>query len=224
MTIAAFSLRDVRFKGVLDVGFLEIPAGKITCLVGSSGGGKTSLLRLLNNLASPDQGDIRFFGQPVESYDPVLLRRRVVMLPQVPPVFPGSVGDNLQLALRLSQRRPAAPDRLVRVLSQVSLVKDLDTPAAQLSGGEKQRLALGRVLLLDPDVLLLDEPSSGLDENTERQVFTGLVVQVREGGRTIVMASHSARLAGEFSDRLVHLEGGRVLEVQHRDAGEGRQL
>src|SRR5688572_13102079 len=107
-----FTLDNVRFGRILEVPHLEIPEGKVTCIVGRSGSGKTTLLRLLNRMISPDAGTILYRGTPITEIDPVELRRRVVMLPQSPVMFDGTIRDNLLIGLRFSDRPPVDDDTL----------------------------------------------------------------------------------------------------------------
>ncbi|GAW91182.1 ABC transporter-like protein [Calderihabitans maritimus] len=208
-----FELRKVRYKNVLFIDELAIPPRKVTCIVGGSGSGKTTLLKLLNHMISCDSGDVFFEGRNVRELDPVKLRRRVVMLPQNPTIFPGTIKDNLIQGFIFSEI-PVAPDEELRkALQMVKLDKELHVAAADLSGGEKQRLALARILLLEPEVLLLDEPSSALDEETEEHVIKRLVEYVKSGGRTLIMVTHSKQMAQNYGEYIVTLEEGRVVKV-----------
>lgn len=206
-----FCLRGVRYRDILDIERLEIPKGKVTCIVGESGSGKTTLLRLLNKLISCDKGEIVYNGRSLKDIDSVELRRRVVMLPQTPAIFPGTVRDNLLIGLVFSEKPLVGEEKLLEIMEMVHLDKSLDEDAEKLSGGEKQRLALGRVLLMDPEVFLLDEPSSSLDEDTEEVVIGSLVKYARERGKTVVMVTHSKQVARSFSDKIVEVSHGRVV-------------
>jgi putative ABC transport system ATP-binding protein len=201
---------------ILDVPHLDIPAGQVTCIVGRSGSGKTTLLRLLNRMISPDRGTIRYRGTSLVELDPVELRRRAVMLPQSPVMFDGTVRDNLLIGLEFSERPPVADDALRRILDIVELDKDLDGDAALLSGGEKQRVALGRVLAMQPETALLDEPSSALDAGTERAVIGQLVEAARGRGVTVVIVTHARALAEAVADTLVEIDAGRVVATVAR--------
>src|SRR5699024_6756973 len=139
--------------------------------VGQSGSGKSTLLRLLNNLISPDAGKIHYQDESLHKIDPVLLRRKITMVAQTPVIFDGTVRDNLLIGLRFSEKEPVTDQIMVRMLKTMKLDKKLETDAADLSGGEKQRLALARVMLLDAEVFLLDEPSSALDDTTAKEVI-----------------------------------------------------
>lgn len=216
----AFVLSGIRFRRILDIDHLELESCRITAVVGPSGGGKTTLLRCLNRMTTPDAGQILFQGQSLETIDPVALRRRVVMLAQMPVIFPGSVEENLAIGCRLAEK--ALPDReaMTAMLRRAGLDKDLGEEAARLSGGEKQRLALARVMLMDPEVMLLDEPSAALDGETEGQIFDLITDFCRERCKTLVMVTHSEAEFSGYYDTLVRIRAGRVDGVR-RGGGRG---
>jgi putative ABC transport system ATP-binding protein len=216
LTEPLFALENVRVGDILDVPHLAIPANRVTCIVGRSGSGKTTLLRLLNRLISPDAGTIRYRGTPIIEIDPIELRRRVVMLPQSPVMFDGTVRDNLLIGLEFSDRPPVDDDALRRILEIVELRKALDDDASRLSGGEKQRVALGRVLAMRPETALLDEPSSALDSGTERTVIERLIAAARDHGVTVVMVTHARALAEEVADELIEIEAGQIISTVSR--------
>ena len=207
-----FSLDRVRYKDILDIPHLEIPQGQVTCIVGRSGSGKTTLVKLLNRMITPDAGAILYRGTPVSDIDPVELRRKVVMLPQSPVMFDGTIRENLLIGREFSGKPPVADEILQGILDVMDLTKTLDEDASTLSGGEKQRVALGRVLSLQPDVAVLDEPSSALDEGTERTVIDRLVSSARELGITIIMVTHARMMAEAVADNLIEIAAGRVVE------------
>ena len=117
-------------------------------------------LKHLNKLYTPDSGAITYNGSDLAEIPAVSLRREVVMLGQTPVIYNGDLEENLQIGLRFSEKLPASRDRLLNALEQVKLNKPLDDPCLSLSGGEKQRLCLARVMLMDAEVYLLDEPSA----------------------------------------------------------------
>ena len=209
-----FELTDVTYAGILDLPEAGIPEGKVTCIYGESGAGKTTVLRLLNNLITPDTGSITFKGKNLMDYDPVELRRTVVMLGQNPAMFPGTLGENLQIGRLFAEKEPVSDDQLRAMLEWVQLKKPLQGDVDTLSGGEKQRVALGRVLLMDPEVLLLDEPSSALDEDTEHLVIERLVEWAREKQRTLIMVTHARWVVDTYGDERLELADGHRKEAQ----------
>ncbi len=209
-----FTLREVKYKHILDIEELNIEKSKVTCIIGESGSGKSTLLRLLNKLISCDSGEIMYNGKDLNHCNSVELRRNVVMLSQVPAIFPGTIRDNLLIGLKFAEKPAASDDKLLQILNMVHLNKKLDDESGLLSGGEKQRLALGRVILLDPEVFLLDEPSSSLDEETERFIIENLVAYAKETSKTLIMVTHSKKVAHTYSENTIELSQGKIVRTR----------
>ena len=194
---------------------VDIPHTAITALVGPSGAGKTSLLRLLNRLDDPSAGAVELDGKPLASYPVGALRRRVGFVFQRPAMFPGTVADNLRVAVELGGRlQTSEPPPMERILAAVELAPDyLNREALRLSGGEQQRVSIARALMTRPDVLLLDEPTSALDPEVADRLL-GTVARVpKEHGISVVMVTHRLREAREASTWTIMLEGGRLVEA-----------
>lgn len=193
-------------RAVLREVTLEVPDGGVTCIAGPSGAGKTSLLRLLNRLDVPCSGAVWFRDRPITEVDPLELRRKVAMVFQRPPTFPGTVLDNLRVA-DPGLDRPGALAALAQAdLRDGSL---LDREADTLSGGEAQRMCLARALLTKPEVLLADEPTSSLDQRATRaleQLISDLSKTV-----SVILVSHDLGQLERMADRVVILDGGRIL-------------
>lgn len=206
-----FLLKNVKYKNILNIDKLKIEKNKITSIVGESGSGKTTLLRLLNKLSSYDSGEIYYDNELLDDIDSISLRRNVVMLSQSPAIFKGTVKDNLLIGLTFSEKPIVSDEKLYTIMKIVHLNKKLYDDAEKLSGGEKQRLALGRVILLNPDVFLLDEPSSALDEETEHLIINSLVTYCKENDKTLIMVTHSKKIAETFSDNIIQIKKGKVL-------------
>lgn len=203
-----FEFKDVKYKDIVHIPGGTIEKGKVTTLVGESGGGKTTVLKMLNKMISPTHGEILYEGRELSKIDSVVHRRQVTMLSQNPVVFEGSIRDNLVAGLGF-QNRPIPDDSVLKkVLEQVSLSKALEEPSERLSGGERQRLALGRVLLLDSPVYLLDEPSSALDDHTEGLIIDMITDYVRCSNKTLVMVTHSRSVAQKYSDVVFKVSNG----------------
>src|SRR5256714_6210549 len=176
-----------------------------TALLGPSGAGKSTLLRLLNRLADPDSGAVRFHGDDVRSLDPRELRRRACLVPQLPSPLPGTVAHNVGFGPSLTGRTvdPARPLTLAGLSSAYA-----DREASRLSVGEQQRVMLARALALEPEVLLLDEPTSALDEAAR----TGVEVTLAELSLTVsmVLVTHDRGQARRLARRTVELREGRL--------------
>ncbi|MFA1713248.1 ATP-binding cassette domain-containing protein [Peribacillus frigoritolerans] len=201
-----FRLENIKYKGILKIDDLKIQACVVTCLTGESGAGKTSLLRLLNRMDDPDSGSIYYQGQLLEKFNPIELRRKVTMLSQAPFTLPGTIEENLQIGLELAERKKKDKEELVKALETVQLKKSLDESAENLSGGEKQRLALARLLLLNPEVYLLDEPTSALDEEAELTVMERFLEEVKREKGTVIMITHSKQLADKCAEQRIVLK------------------
>jgi len=168
-------------------------AGDFVLIEGPSGSGKTSLLRLLNRLQEPASGQIRIDGKPLAEHEVTQLRRRVAYLQQSPVMLAGTVTDNLQLPFRYAASRGSTPpdaERIAALLDHYVLDVRADADATRLSQGQKQRLALIRILLQEPQVLLCDEPTSALDPESRRIVQHELERQSVDHRRTVIVVTH----------------------------------
>ena len=201
-----FEFIDVTYKDIICIPSLVIEKQKVTTLVGTSGSGKTTILRMLNKMISPTKGKILYNGVDLQQLNSVNHRRDVVMLSQNPVIFEGSIRDNLTIGLNFQNKDIPKDEVLKQMLERVSLTKELDSSVSNLSGGEKQRIALARILLLSPKVFLFDEPSSSLDNETEEILIQMLIEYVRNESKTIIMATHSKIIAEKYSDKLIKVQ------------------
>ena len=176
-----------------------------TALLGPSGSGKSTILRLLNRLADPDEGIVRMHGEDVRGVDVLALRRRAMLVPQLPAPLPGTVSENVRYGPSLIGRAV----EVVALLERAGLdATYAERAAAQLSVGEQQRVMLARALALDPEVLLLDEPTSALDE-TARDDIERTLRELRERV-SIVLVTHDRAQAERLTTRTVRIEAGTV--------------
>ncbi len=191
---------------------LSLTAGTSYVLTGDNGCGKTTLMRIIAGLESADGGAMRIEGQPIDLHDyPEPLRRRLVYVHQQPYLFDSSIQHNI--AYGLKARRVASADRarIVRdAIAWAGVGHLADVPPHKLSGGEKQRVALARAKVLDPHLLLLDEPTANLDTDARRQAL-GLIVKVHEEGVTVLIATHDREIVGMRGVQRLHLEAGHVI-------------
>jgi putative ABC transport system ATP-binding protein len=178
-----------------------------TALLGPSGSGKSSMLRLLNRLSDPDSGTIAFEGEDVRALDVLDLRRRAVLVPQLPAPLPGTVADNVRYGPLLCDRDADVESCLTRAGLDATYA---ERDAADLSVGEQQRVMLARALALDPEVLLLDEPTSALDE-AARDGVERTLADLARGGVAMVLVTHDRGQAERIASEVVELREGRVV-------------
>ncbi len=208
--------RDRGETAILDDVSFGANEGRITAIVGPSGGGKSSLIRLINRLDDPTTGRILLDGADVAELEPLVLRQRVAMVLQRPFMFPGTTLRNLQLPfLYRRDSLPSADSSEVRdALELARLTSDLlERDARTLSVGQQQRVSIARAVIATPRVLLLDEPTSALDRPTGDQLAATLQEICRARQLTVLLVTHDLRLAGRIADDLIYMEAGRVRET-----------
>ena len=197
---------------------LEIIAGESIALVGANGSGKSTLLRLLDGLCFASRGTVSFRGDPLtqerlHSDDFALsFRRRVALVFQNPDVqlFNPTVFDEIAFGpAQLNLPKPEIRQRVEDALRVMRIEHLSERPPYRLSGGEKKRVALASVIVLDPEVILLDEPTSTLDPRSQSQLID-LLQNWKGASKTIITATHQLEILDELADRLVVLEQGTV--------------
>jgi osmoprotectant transport system ATP-binding protein len=219
--VPAISLEQVSFAHpghppVLAGVDLEVPDGAVVSLVGRSGAGKSTLLKLVNRLALPDAGVVRVEGRDTRDWDPIALRRRAGYVLQEVGLFPHlTVAENITLLARIEGWAPARVDeRLSTLLALVDLPATLaDRWPEQLSGGQRQRVGVARALMLDPPLLLMDEPFGALDPLTRLDLhrqFRRIQETVR---KTVLLVTHDLREAHAMADRIGVLDEGRLAAI-----------
>src|SRR5712691_2975761 len=220
-------LRDVSFS---------VPAGQVLCILGRSGTGKSVTLKLLMAVLKPDRGSIWVDGNDITRLKPSSLskvRRKMGYLFQDAALFDSlTLYENLALPLvRLTQKSREEIDVVVdRVLRQVGLNGDENKMPSELSGGMRKRAGLARALVLEPKILLADEPSSGLDRITSSEI-DDLLLQQKEGHKTaLIVVTHDVRGARRVGDRIVVLDEGRLIadgsfgQIEHSENEVARHL
>jgi len=204
-------------KHVLENVSFDVPQGEVCCILGRSGTGKSVTLKLLLGLLKPDSGKIFMNDLEIEALDSAHLvkaRKSMGFLFQYSALFDSmSVGENVAFPLRrhtsMSEKEIQAAVR--ERLASVGLENDLDQMPLELSGGMRKRAGLARALALDPSILLVDEPSSGLDPVTTREIDTLLQGLKSAGNTTIVVVTHNMTSARRIGDRLIVLSEGHIV-------------
>ncbi|HUP88224.1 MAG TPA: ABC transporter ATP-binding protein [Longimicrobiales bacterium] len=199
MLLSARSLqRAYRGVRVLDVSELSVAQSEVLAILGPNGSGKSTLFRLLLGLERPDAGTIEITGTPVGVF-------------QTPYLFTGTVRDNISYGLR-DVGADVRQKRVATVASEFGLTSVLDKSVRKLSGGEEQRVALARALVLEPSLLLLDEPTASLDIMIKRKFREEVVRSARLHAGALIIITHDPAEAFNMADRIVVMDRGRIVQ------------
>jgi len=213
--VALHGIRVVRSgRTVLDVPELAVDAGQVLAVIGPNGAGKSTLLRVMGLLEAPTAGSVRFQGEHVSPADGLAIRRRMASVFQDPLLTDATVGDNVGLGLRFrGMGAERAAPRVTEWLGQLGIAHLAGRQARTLSGGEAQRTALARALVLEPELLLLDEPFSALDQPTRETLLDDLARILRRERMTTVLVTHDRAEAMALGDRVGVLMEGRLEQL-----------
>lgn len=194
---------------------LEINKGELVVLIGPSGCGKTTILKMINRLIEPSDGQIKINGTDIEAQDPIELRRNIGYVIQQTGLFIHmTVRENIEIIPRFA-KMPVSEivDRTVKLMETVGLPEEfLDRYPNHLSGGQQQRVGVARAFAMNPDIILMDEPFSALDPLTRSQLQDELVSLQSKLHKTIVFVTHDMDEAVKIADRICILQGGRILQ------------
>jgi putative ABC transport system ATP-binding protein len=204
--------RVVNDKILVEGATFELQSGEVLAIVGPSGSGKSSLLRLLNRLDEPTSGTVYLEGIDYRQITPRDLRRKLGLVNQRPYLFPGTVEENLRFG-PAQRGDPLSQESIEQLLGRVGLKGYARRNVANLSGGEAQRVSVARTLANSPLVLLLDEPTSALDETSKREVESAVQNIVRDHGITCVLVTHDTAQAARLAERALLLEAGRIVRA-----------
>lgn len=199
-------------KNILENIDLDIKSRQITLITGPSGSGKSTFLRVLGMLISPSSGQVFYNDRGLDDYAPVDFRSRAILVGQKPFVVEGTVRDNLRMpfGLKANRERTCSDESLAANLADLGLRNDfMEKNSAKLSGGESQRMAIARAVSLNPETLLLDEPSSALDIASEEKIIEFLVGL--KDKMSVIIVAHSPSYLRAV-DRIVILKEGRLMK------------
>lgn len=204
--------RTVNDHVLVDDISIEVQRGDVLAIVGPSGSGKSSFLRMLNRLDEPTSGSVYLDGQDTREIRPRILRKRVGMVMQAANLFPGTVADNIRYGP--AQRGEIIPDdELEALLQEVGLGGYRPRDINHLSGGEAQRVSVARTLANKPEVLLLDEPTSALDEAAEQEVERLLCNIMKHEDLTCLVVTHDKDQAARMASRVMVMAEGRLVSI-----------
>jgi putative ABC transport system ATP-binding protein len=202
-----YSDPDLTIFGSLHYPAITIEKSSFTFITGPSGCGKSTYLRLLNQTLVPDKGQIFYKGKILSDYPVLQYRQEVLRVPQEPFLFDTTIAGNFQKYYETLNRPVPFADAIREALELACLSMPIHTDCRNLSGGERQRVFLALFLSLAPKVLLLDEPTASLDENTAWNFLTGLKKHCRKKGITPLCVCHQAHLVKAFADEVIDLGG-----------------
>lgn len=214
--ISAYQLEQIKLgydNGYqLDIPKLEIPSGSCTALLGDNGAGKSTLLNILAFLHQPNSGKIVFFDDVVNARVSRKQRNRIGVVGQQPYLLKGSVYDNTQLPLKLQAVAPSQHKNMIeQALYRVGLADYANQPVSTLSGGQHKRVAIARAIVHQPDVLLLDEPFSHLDQHHIQLLED--IIQAEKKRRTVIFSTHNRLQAMVLADTSINLVNGQITQV-----------
>ncbi|MGB6607656.1 MAG: ATP-binding cassette domain-containing protein [Atribacterota bacterium] len=215
-----FKVRDLKKvynnKIVLDVDNLNFQEGKIYAIVGPNGSGKTTLLNILNLLEKPDEGQIFFYDQEItnkSNSDTLEIRRKITLVNQDPFLFHSTVYDNIAYGLKIRSIPPKVQKSRIRsALNIVGLSGFKDRKANQLSGGEVQRVVIARALVIEPEILFLDEPTTSIDQKHMDVVERVIKKIKKEIKTTVIFTTHDLSQAYRLADEVISLLDGKIIK------------
>ena len=212
------TIRNLHIKrnhcDVLRVDLLDIPRGETLAVVGPNGAGKSTLLLALAHLLKPASGEVKYGGKHLREWDELEYRRKIAFVFQDPLLMDMTVEENVALGLKFrgvdKSEMHLRAEKWMKTMGVDSLAK---RRAGQLSGGEAQRVSLARAFVLDPELLLMDEPFSAVDPQTRGQLMKDLSELLAHEHRTTIFVTHNLREAAQMGDRVAVVIGGELKQV-----------
>lgn len=209
--MSLFSLSNLNFNNMIHYSKIEMEENKATFILGKSGTGKSTLLKLLNASVSPMHGEILYKNKPLIQYDTIALRREITLVSQSVFLFDDTIRNNFAEFYHYRELPPPNESTILTYLQICRADFPLETTCQEMSGGERQRIFLAICLSFMPKVLLLDEPTSALDEHTSKMLMENLKRYCKEKSITLIVVSHDKLLAERYADEIINLDS----EVQH---------
>lgn len=205
MNESLFQANNLIYKSNLTYNNVKIEKDKINFIVGESGCGKSTFLKLLNHSISPMSGELLYNGKAIEEYDSIALRREVSLVSQEPFLFDESVLDNFKTFYSLRQEPMPSKDYINHITELCSVNVPLDQNASTLSGGERQRVYISIFLSFCPKVILLDEPTSALDEKNSFKIMNNIINFCKQKHIEVIIVSHDKNIVDEFCENKIEI-------------------
>lgn len=198
----------------LKIESLTIKKGETLAVVGPNGAGKSTFLLTLADLLKPVRGEVRFHEKPLKEWDELEYRRKIAFVFQDPLLMDMSVKDNIGLGLKFrGVKKEAVREQVLKWSKAMGVDSLLNRRAGQLSGGEAQRVSLARAFVLDPELLLMDEPFSAVDPQTRSQLLKDLSKVLAQDHRTTIFVTHNLKETAQFGDRVAVIIDGELKQV-----------
>ncbi len=204
----------------LDIEYLHAEKNKILTIIGPNGSGKSTLLRMINLLEKPDEGKIYFNGKEITNgkTDKSKIRKKMSVVFQEPLLFSSSVYSNIIMGLKMRNIRPStAKDSIDYFVSKLKIGELLGRSVKNLSGGEKQRISLARALVLDPELLLMDEPLTNIDQRSRENLRHDIFEVMKEFGKSIIYVTHDRNEAMIVADDIAVLNDGKIEQFAKKE-------
>jgi len=210
--MALFTLENVNYKNILRYPNLEIVENCATFICGESGSGKSTLLKLLNGVISPTSGVITYAGKYVDDYDPIVLRREVLLVSQGVYLFDMTIQENFDEYYRYRDKEPISEQEMKFYLAICAVDLPLESSCNVLSGGERQRIFTAIHLSFGAKVLMLDEPTSALDNKSAATFMENVKFYCQQNKLALLVVSHDRSVVDQYADVVINLEGGAMHE------------
>ena len=202
--MALFTLKKITFKGI-QYPDIEIPEKRTTFICGESGSGKSTLLKLLNGVLSPADGEISYRGKNINDYDPIILRRDILLIGQSVYLFDKSIKENFNEYYAYRDMQVISEKTMKEYLDICSVDLPLDSMCSVLSGGESQRIFIAIGISFHPHVLVMDEPTSALDDKNANILIENIKSYCKTNEITLIVVSHDRAIADRHADNIIAL-------------------
>lgn len=203
-----FKTNNVSFNNMIQYKDIQIKEGRVNFIVGKSGTGKSTLLRLFNGMLSPSDGTITYNDIDISQMDTITLRKDVLLISQSVYLFDGSIEENFKEFYRYRDMASPSKEVMKEFLELCCIPFPLDKDCTTMSGGEKQRVYIAIYLSFLPKVIMLDEPTSALDKENSNDVIENLITFAKEKGITVIIVSHDPKITEKFAEEVITIERG----------------